>query len=184
MKEIECRFLEIDKPALVKKLAELGAKDEGEQLLDEVIIYDPELKWVEERKLLRLRTGGGKTTLAYKHHHTQAVDGTEEIEFEISNFDQAEKLLETIGFKPYRRQQKKRHAFVLDGVSVDIDTWPKIPTFVELEGKSEADLKKVATTLGLDWAKAANFHDARWVIEEVYHLPVSKMHYYTFDRVE
>ena len=51
-------------------------------------------------------------------------------------------------------QETKRERWELAGVEVTIDTWPWIPTFVELEGKSEQDLKHVATLLELDWAKA------------------------------
>ena len=41
-KEIEVRFLEVDKPSLVSKLLKLGAHDEGEIMLEETIIYDPD----------------------------------------------------------------------------------------------------------------------------------------------
>ncbi len=67
-KEIEVRFLEIDKEALIKKLHELGAKDLGEDLLSEIIIYDKEFTWRDGGKsLLRLRTRNNKTELTFKH---------------------------------------------------------------------------------------------------------------------
>jgi hypothetical protein len=43
--EIECRFLEVDKDVLIKKLLKLGAENKGEVMLEETIIYDPECKW-------------------------------------------------------------------------------------------------------------------------------------------
>jgi adenylate cyclase class 2 len=181
--EIECRFLEIDKEALIKKLIELGAHDEGEVMLEETIIYDQDLKMRDEQRFLRLRKIGDKTKLSYKEHREHTVDGTYEIEFEVSDFKKAELLFEKVGLRPYRHQQKYRHTFILNGVTFDIDTWPKIPTYVEIEGESETALKKAATAVGYKW-KDVVFHNARWVIENKYKIPVSTMQWFTFDRFE
>jgi adenylate cyclase class 2 len=181
--EIECRFLEIDKEALIKKLLELGAVDEGEIMLEETIIYDPELKWRDEHRFVRLRKVGDKTKLTYKEHREHTVDGAYEIEFGIDDYKKAELLFEKIGLKPFRHQQKKRHTLHLNGVTFDIDTWPRIPTYVELEGESEHALKDAAKVVGYDW-KNAVFHNASWVIEEKYNIPVRKLQWFTFDRYE
>ncbi|HEY4513515.1 MAG TPA: class IV adenylate cyclase [Candidatus Paceibacterota bacterium] len=181
--EIECRFLEIDKDVLVKKLSEVGAIDEGEVMLEEVIIYDPELKWRDEERFLRLRKSGDRNTLTYKEHSTHTVDGTYELELNIDDFEKAQLLFEKIGLPPFRHNQKKRHTFKLKGVTVDIDTWPKIPTYVELEGNSEQELKDTAEALGFDW-KDADFHNARWIIENKYNIPVSTFRWFTFDKCE
>jgi len=181
--EIECRFLEINKDALIKKLLELGAVDEGETMLEETIIYDPELKWRDEQRFVRLRKVGDTTKLTYKEHREHTVDGTYEIEFGIDDYKKAELLFEKIGLRPFRHQQKKRHTLKLNGVTFDIDTWPRIPTYVELEGESEQALKEAAASVGLDW-KDAVFHNARWVIENTYKIPVGNLKWFTFDRYE
>jgi adenylate cyclase class 2 len=95
----------------------------------------------------------------------------------------AEIFLENIGLKGHRYQQKIRHTFRFDQVMVDIDTWPRIPTYVELEGPSEEILKSVAMKIGLDWGDAVTF-DAKYVIENVYKIPVGTMKYFRFDRFE
>ncbi len=182
-KEIEVRFLEIDKDALIKKLKALGAEDQGETLLQEIIFYDPELKMLTDRQFIRLRTARGKTRLTYKHHKERAVDGAIEIEFEVSDAKSAEAFLEALGLPAYRHQEKKRHTLTVGGVTADIDTWPGIPTYVELEGPSEEALKSAAAKIGFDW-KDAVFDDARAVIEEHYHVPVGTMHWFTFERQE
>jgi len=66
---------------------------------------------------------------------------------------------------------------------VDIDTWPKIPTYAEIEGPSEEALKTTTDKLGLDWSKAV-FDDARAIIEKKYSIPVGTMRSFTFDKVE
>lgn len=185
-KEIEVRFLEINKDELAAKLHELGAVDHGEDLLDERVIFDKDLEWQKAAKFMRLRTKGGKTTLAYKDRrdpHQPSVDGTEEIEFDVSDPELAQALLSRLGYELFRYQQKKRHSFSLGTVHVDIDTWPKIPTYVELEGESEDDLKTAAAALGLDWS-VVELRDPKLVIEQVYGIPVGQMKWFTFDRFE
>ena len=68
-------------------------------------------------------------------------------------------------------------------VTIDIDTWPKVPTYVELEGPSEERIKAVAQLLGFQWEDAV-FDDARAVIENRYNIPVGTMRWFTFDRFE
>jgi hypothetical protein len=45
-REIEVRFLDIDKEHFIRKLKELGAVDKGEAMLEEVIVYDKDLTWL------------------------------------------------------------------------------------------------------------------------------------------
>lgn len=180
-KEIEVRFLEINKPFLVKKLADLGAEDYGEDMLEEIIFYDKERTWKD--KFVRIRKSKNDIILTYKHHQSETIGGAEEIEFGVTDFNKAELFLEKVGLEAYRHQQKKRHSFSLDGVIVDIDTWPKIPTYVELEGFSESAIKEVARKLELDW-KDVIFENARTVIEQRYNIPVGSMKWFTFDKFE
>ncbi len=181
--EIECRFLEIDKGALIKKLKKLKAKDKGEGMLEEKVLYKTGIEWKPTNGFVRIRKSGKNITMTYKEHRLHTVDGTFEVELNIDDYAKADLLLEKMGWGNGRAQQKKRHTFELDGVTIDIDTWPKIPPYVELEGSSEAKLKKVAKKLELDWKKV-EFHNARWVIEEVYKIPLGKLKYFTFDKFE
>lgn len=183
-REIEVRFLEVDREVLIEKLKALGAEDLGEYMLEERIIYDEALTWRDGvHKILRLRTSNGKTQLTYKHRTEITAEGTEEVEFEVSDPAAAEVLLERLGYVAYRHQQKKRHSFHLGDVVIDIDTWPKVPTYVELEGPSEAALKEAAKLLDLEW-DTVELRSPRTVIEEVYMIPVGNMRWFTFDKFE
>ena len=182
-KEIECRFLEIDKESLVKKLLSLGARDDGEKMLEETIIYDIEGTWRNDNRFIRLRRNGETIKLTYKQHTEHTVDGTYEIELGIDDYEKAELLFEQIGLKAYRHQQKKRHTLQLNNVTFDIDTWPRIPTYVEIEGESEEALKGAAEAVEYNWSDAV-FHDAAWVIENKYSIPVRSMTWFTFDKFE
>lgn len=182
--EIEVRFLEINQKSLIKRLKELGAKDYGEDFLEEIIFYDKDFKWRDsENKFVRLRKNNEGILLSYKYHKLETLTGVEEIEFSVSDMNKAEEFLGQIGLVAYRHQQKKRRSFKFGKVMVDIDTWPKIPTYVEIEGPSEKFLKQAAKQLNLDW-KNVIFENARTVIENRYHIPVGKMRWFTFDKFE
>lgn len=186
--EIEVKFLEINEAALKAKLAELGAEDLGEDLLKEIIFYDKDLVWVKERKtrqrFVRLRQTHGQTYLTYK---SRMDDGTEdyatELETTVGDMDKAKQILEAIGLVVARHQEKKRHTYKIDGVTVDIDTWPQIPTYVELEGSDEQAIKDLTTKLGFDWSQGV-FDTAAGVIEKTYGIVVQELKYFTFNKIE
>ena len=182
-KETEVRFLDINKQDIIARLKRLGAEDAGEVLLDEIIIYDKDLVWPKQKRFIRIRRGGGRTMLTYKQHAADPKDGAHELGFEIADLSAAVSLFEALGLLPYRRQQKKRHTFRLGEVTFDIDTWPQIPTYVELEGPSMDALIEAAGKVGLDWGEVV-YDDARNVIEKRYGIPLESVRWFTFDRFE
>lgn len=183
-REIEVRFLEINKDDLLARLNEVGAIDLGEDLLKETIFYDQAGKWqYEAKKFARVRQTKNGATLTFKHNESDTATGTKEIELKIDDYDKAVDLLRELSLVAYRIQEKKRHTFKLGEVIVDIDTWPSIPTYVELEGPDEESLKNTAKLLNLDWSRAV-FESARFVIEKYYSIPVSKLKFFTFSKME
>lgn len=145
--EYEARVLEIDVEKLIKKLEELGAEKVGDWN-QRRYVYD--LQEDSKSKWIRLRTNGEKTTLTYKEIKAQTIDGTEEIEFEIKDFDTANEFLQKIGFKNGRYQENHRIRYMLNGVELDIDTWPMMPTYLEVEGKSEQEVYDMIKLLNLE----------------------------------
>lgn len=178
--EIETRFLDIDKKEFIKKLKNIGAIDHGEVKLHEIIFYDKDLKWFDEHKLVRLRKNNGAIILTFKHNNGQKVDSVKEIEFEVPDMKEAKMFLEAVGLVAYRKVEKHRHTFTLDGVTLDIDTWPRLPTYVEFEGDCVSDLKKLAKKLGFDWNKRFD-GDPRYVYKH-YGFDFDKLRWVTFKR--
>lgn len=180
--EIEARFLNIDVDKIKSKLSLLNASDLHETILKEIIFYDSSLDWRKEAKFVRLRNSNGASYLSYKHHKKSTVDGTEEIELQIDDYKKAKQFLEKVGLRAFREQEKKRHSYKVGNVSVEIDTWPKLPPYLEIEADSVTDVRKVAKSLGLKWSNAI-FEDAKIIIEKYYNIPVSKLKYFTFDKI-
>lgn len=169
--EYEIRVLEIDVEGIIKKLEELGAIKKGE-FNQKRYIYD--LKPVENGKWIRLRTNGKVTTLAYKDIVSDTIDGTKEIEFEVEDIEKTNEFLNSIGFNYRSVQENKRIEYILNNVTIDIDSWPMIPTYMEIEGESEEDVMKAKKLLEVDESKvtALNCDD---VYRQIYGIDISDM---------
>jgi len=103
------------------------------------------------KKWIRVRQTNDKTTIAIKH--ILANNGTSlqqmlETEIEVPSIKEANNLLEALGYAYKSYQEKERITYILDGYELDIDTWPGIPTYVEIEGSSEEDLEIILNKLG------------------------------------
>lgn len=182
-KEYEVKFLEINKDEVVKKLLDLGAEDKGRHLMSEIIFYDKDGKWMEEKRFARIRKKGEKVTVTYKHYHSQDIDGVEEIEFVIADdVNKIKKFFEYMGMVAYRSQEKYRHTLVLDGVTFDIDEWPGVPAYLEVEGNNEDEVKKGAKMLDFNYENATHF-DAAEVLKK-YNIDIFKLKRFTFEGSE
>jgi len=53
-----------------------------------------------------------------------------------------------------RADRRKRESWQLGSAQIELDTWPWIPSFVEIEAASEKELKNAADKLGFDLASA------------------------------
>ncbi|MBQ2873068.1 MAG: CYTH domain-containing protein [Bacilli bacterium] len=146
--EYEVRFLDIDKDNLIEKLESLNAKFIG-NWLQKRYIYD--FNPVLSNKWIRLRTNGEVSTLTIKEITNTKIDGTKELEIVVSDFEKTNKILEELGYHARSIQMNKRIRYMLDDVEIDIDTWPRINTFVEFEGKNEDSIKDVVKKLNMNF---------------------------------
>lgn len=103
---------------------------------------------------VRVRNEGDKITLSYKQLNDRTVHGTKEVNVVVSDFDDTCNFLEAIGLKQTSIQETKRESWKLGDTEIEIDTWPWIPTFIEIEAKSEDELFRVAELLGLPRTEA------------------------------
>lgn len=153
--EIEAKFLDIDTLSFRKALKEKGANlIYSERPMKRKIFDYPDSRLKKIGGWIRVRYEGDKTTLSYKHLLNRTLEGTKEILVVVNDFNRACNLLLAVGFKNTSYQETKREKWKLGNVEITIDTWPWIPTFVEIEGSSEKELKKIVAKLGLDWSKA------------------------------
>jgi adenylate cyclase class 2 len=153
--EIEAKFINIDKEKLCQKLIEKGAILEHPEILMRRKVYDyPDKRLNKIGGWVRVRDEGDKITLTYKQTSEKTLQGTKEISIIVNDFEKTCEFLEAIGMVEKSYQETKRERWKYKGVEITIDTWPWVPTFVELEGFHEEIVKEVAKDLELDWEKA------------------------------
>ena len=143
--EYEVRVLEVNVDDVRQKLEELKANFEWDYI-QRRYVYDFIPK--QDNKWIRLRTNGEKTTLAIKNLVTSKIDGTQELEIVVDDFDKTNMILKELGYEAKGYQENRRIQYTLNGVEVDIDSWPMIPTYLEIEGKSEEEVYKILELLG------------------------------------
>ena len=166
--EYEIRVIEIDKEQLIKKLEKLGAKKEADY---EQKRYTYNFKPVIKGKWIRLRTDGTKTTLTIKDIQNRNIDGTKELEIEVSDFETTNEILKELGYEVNNYQENRRTKYVLDGVELDIDSWPLIPTWLEIEGQSEEQILTMLERLELDKDKTTTL-DPMGIYKQVYGIDI------------
>lgn len=69
---------------------------------------------------------------------------------------------------------------MLDDVEIDIDTWPLIPTYVEIEGKDEKSVELMIDKLNLKDKKVTAL-DVQSVYEKIYNIDISKIQILKFE---
>jgi adenylate cyclase class 2 len=170
--EIEAKFLNVNHENVRKKLTRLGAVcEQPMRLMKRVTIDTPDM--TKKGAWVRVRDEGHRITIAYKQLDGLTIDGTQEIEIEVSNFDAAIQLLAAAGLPHGSFQETKREAWQLGEAEIVLDEWPWLKPFIEIEASSEAAVRKVAQQLGFEWADA-KFGDVMTAYQAQYsHLTVN-----------
>jgi len=169
--EYEIRVLEIDVNKMKKKLDSLGATKVGEWE-QKRYVYDFIPK--RENQWIRLRTNGKESTLTYKNVEKDTIDGTKELEIVVDDFKKTNEMLEILGYKSKGYQENNRIRYMLNGVEIDIDSWPKIPTYMEIEGKDEEEVNATLKLLDIDKEKvtALNCED---IYKKIYGINIDEI---------
>lgn len=158
MEEFEVKFINLDVDKLKKKLGSLGAEFVGS--------FDYKRKnydflgypLAEKNAWVRVRDEGERVVMTYKQRlnadsKTMRDGGMKEIEIEVSDFHIADQLLRALGMIEKFYEENKRERYILEGVEIDIDYWPLIPPYVEIEGSDWKNVKKVSIMLGFDFSE-------------------------------
>lgn len=143
--EHEAKILDIDPDAMERLILDKGGQKLGERFLRRHV-YD--ITPGDQTKWIRLRDTGDETTLTVKQITSDAIDGTHEIEVRVDDFEATNALLGAMGFTAKSYQETKRTSFVLDGAQLEIDSWPRIPPYLEIEASSKDEVIRAAKLLG------------------------------------
>ena len=122
----------------------------------EILNKEELIKFLEKfhnnsKKWIRLRKTNKKTTLTVKHilaDNNTSLQQMMETEMEVPSIKEANDFLQALGYSYKSYQEKRRISYILNNHEIDIDTWPGLPTYMEIEGESEEDLNKILNLLG------------------------------------
>lgn len=107
---------------------------------------------VNYSKWIRLRQTGDLTTITIKKivnsSGEYAIDAVRELEISVPSIKEGKEFLESLGYYSSSHQKKMRIAYDYDNTELVIDKWPKIPTYIEVEGENEEDIFNVVKKLG------------------------------------
>lgn len=147
--EIEATFININKADLRSRLKSAGAK-----LLQTETLMTRHIFGIDEHSFVRVRNESNRITITYKRNDSLTLGGAREINLIVDDYDAAVALLQTLGLRVKAVQETLREEWELNGVEIDIDTWPWIPSYVEIEGPSAKQVEQVAGLLGFQMSDA------------------------------
>lgn len=161
MQEIELKILNIDSSEVIRKLNKLGAKQKSDELIEERYYDNSDEQISKKGNMLRLRKVGTSAEITYKDGRIKNTDFLvfEETELKVGNFEATDTILRKLGFRMIIERQKKRTHFSLDAVKVEIHHYPKMPAWLELEGK-KSDIDLTLRKLGYTKSQTVTLTDS------------------------
>lgn len=162
MKEIELKVLEIDRQALRAKLRRIGARRVFGPTFVREFYFEPDKNMRGARKYssFRLRAVGKYYELTVKvgrknvgrsqgqNKPAQTLKVRDEYEVQVSDLARARELVEALGYRVFREREKTREEYHLWEVKIEIDEYPGMPPYMELESTRERSLFRVLGALG------------------------------------
>jgi adenylate cyclase, class 2 len=146
--EYEATFYPMDKDEIRARLKKAGAKLVKAEFLQKRVVFNLPGNKDSDTTWLRVRDECDKITMSLKKVSGDTICDQKELCLEVDDFSNAILFLESIGCLKKAYQENKRELWELDNVELMIDEWPFLEPYLEIEGKSEDDVKKVSEKLG------------------------------------
>ncbi len=155
--EIEAKYLNIHTDECRDNLARLGYTCTHERRLMSRYTYllEENNEAKDGGKWARVRNEGDRITMTYKHAFDRSrIDGTEEVEFEVSSFEAANQFMLKLGFTKRLQQENYRETWRKGDIEVTLNEWPALAPLAEVEGPDEASVQAASQALGFDYTQA------------------------------
>lgn len=144
--EYEHNFHNFEKNAIIKKLKLFNAKKKGIFLFKVQVL---KLKDGKEGSYLRVRDEGFRKTMTYKYYDNK-TNFADEHEVVIDNFDNGINILLGVGCEKKYYYEKIREIWNLDDSEIIFDSIPGLPDIMEIESRTQKELKKMVKVFELD----------------------------------
>lgn len=108
---------------------------------------------INPNKWIRLRKSNDKIELTTKHvfeRNNNLIQKVIETEITTSDFEETNKLLESIGLMKRSYQEKIRYSYKYKNADIEIDIWPMIEPYIEIETDNENLMNEIISLLELN----------------------------------
>lgn len=151
--EYEVKFFPINLEEMRQKLQDVRASLKTPERLMRRCAFAADANPGMTCTYIRIRDEGDKVTMSAKQHAIDSkMDSQKEYETTVKDFETTHQILLSAGLTQTGYQENKRETWrMLDGTLIELETWPQLPNYMEIEGKSSEAVQKAAELLGLDW---------------------------------
>lgn len=152
-KEHEIKILDVNIQQLVKRLEEIGAKKVYDDERTIIALDTPERMFLNEQdKLIRVTDEGSiKVSM---HVNQSKPEIKEAIKFKTSRLKETIDFFQQLGLNPISKVKENRISFELGKIDFDIDKFPSIPAFLEIDieflEEEGYELEQLLKKLGLE----------------------------------
>lgn len=152
--EPEVKFYEVSLDEIRAKLTKLGARLKTPERLMRRVVFGGEANPSMVCTYGRVRDEGDVITMSAKFSAVNGnINSQKEAVVTVDSFESAEAILRAFGLVATNYQESKRETWQLaDGTLVELEQWPELPDYIEIEGKDEVAVRRAAEQLRLDWA--------------------------------
>ncbi|MDP2630719.1 MAG: class IV adenylate cyclase [Candidatus Uhrbacteria bacterium] len=148
--EIEIKILNIDAKKLSMNIKNLGGKKILEPTLLSELYFESPIR-NPRYSSFRLRSEGKQTLLTLKMKKDDPhFEIRDEYQVEVQSFEMTKQILELAGFKVFRQREKIRESYMVETVRVEIDTYPHMKPYAEIEAASKKDALKFLKQIGFE----------------------------------
>lgn len=106
---------------------------------------------INPNKWVRLRQSNDKIELTIKHVYDKCnskIQKVKEYEINVSNLEETNQILENMGLAKRNYQEKIRHSFEYKNAEIEIDEWPLLEPYMEIECDDEQLIYDIINSLG------------------------------------
>lgn len=153
--EIEVKVLHVNHDEVRRRLLAIGAVCVEPMRLMRRVTFD-NLAMKAKNGWIRVRDEGDKITMGYKQTDSLNIDGTKEIETTVGDFDAAVAIFKQLEIDGGSFQESKRESWRLGDTQIELDEWPWLDPYIEVEAPTEELVREVVAKLGFDITKAVS----------------------------
>ena len=133
-------------------IVKLDIKDIKKILKDKDLVNSIKKVKINPNKWIRLRQSNDKVELTCKHileKNKKNYQNVYEVEVEVSNLDETNLFLSSIGISRRSYQEKIRNSYIYKDAEIEIDHWPKLEPYLEIECDNDDTIKELIEKLDL-----------------------------------